>query len=510
MSAAAIPAQLAPPMLEARGVSKQFGSSFALRDVSLTVMPGESHALVGRNGAGKSTLVSMLSGLRQPDQGGIFFHGEPAPAASDREAWRRRVACVYQHSTIIPALTVAENLFVNRQPLRRGWIDWPALRRQARALLDTWRVDVHEDMLAADLSVEARQLVEIARALSYGARFIILDEPTAQLDGEEIRRLFRRVADLQREGVTFLFISHHLQEIYEICQTVTVLRDARHIVTAPVAAMPKDKLIEAMTGERGGLALADPRSRPPVAHAPLVLELEQLGGDGFAEVSLQVRAGEVVGLTGATSSGHTGVGESVAGLRRPARGSIRVHGVRLPPGDVAQALARGVGCVPKERHREGLVLAQSIAENATMTIPHRLGRFGFLSGARKHAVARDMMRALAVAARDELQPVGGLSGGNQQKVVMARALASDPDVLVLIDPTAGVDVKSRQALLDVVEQQRQAGKAVLLVSNELDDLRACDRVLVMLRGTVQAEVAAGWGDSELIASIEGVSLNENA
>lgn len=315
MSAAAIMQQAAAavPMLEARGVSRQFGTSFALRDVSLCVMPGESHALVGRNGAGKSTLVS------------------------------------------------------------------------------------------------------------YGARFIILDEPTAQLDGEEIRRLFRRVADLQREGVTFLFISHHLEEIYEICQTVTVLRDARHIVTAPVAAMPKDKLIEAMTGERGGLALADPRKRPSVARAPVVLQLEQLGGEGFRDVSLQVRAGEAVGLTGATSSGHTGVGESVAGLRRPDAGCIRVHGLPLPPGDVAQALARGVGCVPKERHREGLVLGQSIAENATMTIPHRLGRFGFLSTARKRSLALDMMRALAVAACDEAQPVGGLSGGNQQKVVMARA-----------------------------------------------------------------------------------------
>src|SRR3954447_18964019 len=220
------------PIVEAIGVSKRYGATLALSDVRLRVMPGESHALVGRNGAGKSTLVGILTGLRAPDAGEIRFSGEPAPLPSDREAWRRRVACVYQHSTIIPDLTAGENLFVNRQPTRRGMISWAEMRRQARELLDRWYVGVSEEMRAGDLRIEARQLVEIARALSYGARFIILDEPTAQLDGDEIKRLFGRMRELQAAGVTFLFISHHLQEVYEICQAVTVLRDARHIVTA--------------------------------------------------------------------------------------------------------------------------------------------------------------------------------------------------------------------------------------------------------------------------------------
>src|ERR1700690_1128673 len=240
----------AVPIVEATGVSKRYGATVALSDARLRVLPGESHALVGRNGAGKSTLVGILTGLREADSGEIRFHGEPAPAIADREAWRRQVACVYQHSTIIPDLTVAENLLVNRQPTRRGFISWSALRRQARDILDQWSVQVSEDMRAGDLKVEARQLVEIARALSYGARFIILDEPTAQLDGDEIKRLFVRIRELQRQGVTFLFISHHLQEVYEICQEVTVLRDARHIISAPVADLPKDRLIEAMTGEQ--------------------------------------------------------------------------------------------------------------------------------------------------------------------------------------------------------------------------------------------------------------------
>ena len=239
-------------------VTKRFGSTAALKDVSIRVMPGESHALVGRNGAGKSTLVSMLTGLRKPDTGEVRFNDEPAPPIADRDAWRERVACVYQHSTIIRELVASPRTCSSTASQRKGGvIDWRTMRRDARALLDHWKIDVREDARAGDLTVEARQLVEIARALSYGARFIILDEPTAQLDGDEIKRLFRRIEELQREGVTFLFISHHLQEVYEICQAVTVLRDARHIVSAPVSALPREKLIEAMTGEQGGLAVAD-------------------------------------------------------------------------------------------------------------------------------------------------------------------------------------------------------------------------------------------------------------
>jgi simple sugar transport system ATP-binding protein len=497
------------PVVEARGVTKRFGPHLALAEVELCVRPGESHALVGRNGAGKSTLVSILTGLRAPDAGEVRFHGAAAPPLADRDAWRARVACVYQHSTIVRELSVAENLFINRQPLRRGAIDWRGLRRDARALLDHWRIEVGEDARAGDLGVEARQLVEIARALSYGARFIILDEPTAQLDGDEIKRLFARIRALQRDGVTFLFISHHLQEVYEICQAVTVLRDARHIVSAPVAALPRDALIDAMTGERGGVASVDAARRAPcAADAPVALRVERIAGDDYREVSFEVRRGEVVGLAGATSSGRTGVAEAVAGLRAPRLGAIRVDASALPPGDVPAALALGVGCVPKDRHREGLVPGQSIAENASLTIADRFGPLGFVSPARQRAFGVRMIEALGIAAQGPHQPVAGLSGGNQQKVVMARALANAPRVLVLIDPTAGVDVKSKAALLAVVEQVRAAGAAVLVASGELDDLRACDRVLVMFRGRVVAEHAAGWQDADLIAGIEGVERHE--
>ncbi|MFM0321980.1 sugar ABC transporter ATP-binding protein [Caballeronia glebae] len=500
---------MSAPVVEALGLTKRYGSTAALSDVTMRVLPGESHALVGRNGAGKSTLVSMITGLRRPDAGEIRFNGEVAPPLADRDAWRERVACVYQHSTIIRELSVAENLFINRQHRRGGVIDWRTMRRDARALLEHWKIDVREDARAGDLTVEARQLVEIARALSYGARLIILDEPTAQLDSEEIKRLFRRIEELQTEGVTFLFISHHLQEVYEICQAVTVLRDARHIVSAPVSALPRDKLIEAMTGEQGGLAVADAATRAPLpADASVALSVSELSGDDYGNVSFDVRRGEVIGITGATTSGRTSVAEAIAGLKAQRSGTISVDGRALAPGDVPAALANGIGCVPKDRHREGLVLSQSVAENASMTIARTLGRFGFASPAKKNAFGRRMIAALGIKTLGPEHEVSGLSGGNQQKVVMARALATDPDVLVLIDPTAGVDVKSKEALLGVVERVREEGKAVLVVSGELDDLRTCDRVLVMFRGAVAAEFPAGWQDHELIASVEGVSLHE--
>ena len=320
------------PIVEAIGVSKRYGATVALSDVRLRVLPGESHALVGRNGAGKSTLVGILTGLREPDSGEIRFHGEPAPAIADREGWRRRVACVYQHSTIIPDLTVAENLFINRQPLQRGFINWSTLWRDAREVLDRWDVSVSERSRAGDLKVEARQLVEIARALSYGARFIILDEPTAQLDGEEIKRLFAQMRRLQAQGVTFLFISHHLQEVYEVCQTVTVLRDAKHILTAPAATLPKDALIEAMTGEQVSFSFADAANRKAPTEGPVALEVDRLGGEDFDDVSFSVRAGEVIGLCGATSSGRLGVAEAVAGLGPYKSGAIRINGAPVARG----------------------------------------------------------------------------------------------------------------------------------------------------------------------------------
>ncbi|MGA5299701.1 sugar ABC transporter ATP-binding protein [Nucisporomicrobium flavum] len=496
------------PVTEATNISKRYGSTTALDGAHLRVLPGETHALVGRNGAGKSTLVSILTGLQAADAGEVRFGGAPAPRLSDRDAWRRHVACVYQRSTIIPQLTVAENLLLNRYDRgRSGLISWRSLHRRARELLAAWSVEVDVGATAKDLSVEERQFVEIARALSFGARFIILDEPTAQLDAAAIARLFARIRDLQAQGVTFLFISHHLQEIYEICDMVTVFRDARHIVTAPVADLPHADLVAAMTGEATALDLPRTR-RAPAGDRDVVLDVAGLSLSGrYDDISFQVAAGEIVGLAGAGGSGKTELAETIVGLRAPDAGTVTVAG-RVPrPGDVGDALAGGVGFVPQDRHRQGLVAGMSIADNTTLTIPERLGAAGFLSTRRRDAIAGTLIDALAIKTPGPELPVSGLSGGNQQKVVMARALANDPTVLVLITPTAGVDVRSKQFLLDKVDQVAAAGTGAVVASDELDDLRLCDRVLVMFQGRIVAGMPGGWRDRDLVAAMEGLTAD---
>ncbi|WP_037898700.1 sugar ABC transporter ATP-binding protein [Streptomyces sp. NRRL S-350] len=511
------------PVVEADGISKRFGATVALRDARIAVAPGESHALVGRNGAGKSTLVSILTGLQQPDTGTLRFDGGPAPAPGDTDAWRSRVACVYQRSTVIPALTVAENLFLNRQsPNRRSAdphgpdrpgcgalrpISWKRLRLRATELLAEYGVDVDPTARAEHLTVEQRQFVEIARALSFGARFIILDEPTAKLDARGIERLFTKLRGLQEQGVAFLFISHHLQEVYELCGTVTVYRDARHVVTAPVAELDQRALVEAMTGESARGAEpgrpANGRARP--AGAPL-LDVAGLSLAGcYRDVDLTARPGEVVGLAGAATSGNIQLGETLAGLHRPQAGTVTVAARPVRTGRVPAALAAGIGFVPEDRHLQGLIPQRSVAENATLTVTDQLGPYGTVLPSRTRAFAERMIGDLDIKTPGPSTPVSALSGGNQQKVVIARALATRPHVLVAIRPTNGVDIKSKEALLGTIRQVADDGSTALIVSDELDDLRVCDRVVTMFHGRVVAEFEPGWSDEQLVAAMEGMA-----
>jgi simple sugar transport system ATP-binding protein len=502
-------AEAPPPAAEAEAIWKSFGRTKALQDVSVSIQPGECHALVGRNGAGKSTLVGILTGLLKPDGGSVRLYGEPAPSLGDRAAWQERVACVYQRSMVIPSLSVGENIFLNRNegPLVR----WRELRRQARQLLFEWGFDLDVDQPVAELSVEQKQIVEIARALAIGARFVILDEPTASLESHAIERLFERVRRVKASGVGILYISHHLEEVYEICDRATVLRDGRQVISAPVAELDHERLVAAMVS--GALARTAREQAPELGpvDAPLRLSVRGLSAQtplgSVGDVSLDVRAGECVGLFGLRGSGTTVIADAVAGLVKPSAGRIELDGKLLPPGKVDAALRRGVGYVPEDRHARGFVPTLGVTENLTLSILELLCSWGIVSSGRRRKAAEGIVERLQIVASGGGQPLSQLSGGNQQKVVVGRALAAEPSLLVVVSPTVGVDVASKEALLGVVDRARRDGTAVLLVSDDLDELRICTRVLVLHRGRIVRELReAPWDRHELIAAAEGLEV----
>ena len=506
----------------AAGIHKRFGSTHALRGVELSLHPGRCLGLVGRNGAGKSTLVSILSGIIPPDAGEVSFDGQPAPSLGDIAAWRTRIATVFQHSMVVPGLTVAENVFLGRQPRRGpGVVDWRRMREQAGKIMADWGFDVAADAPCGSLTVEQRQVVEITRALAAGTCCLLLDEPTAALERGAALRLFDRVRQLREAGVAIMYISHHLEEVFEICTDVAVLRDGELVLTAPMAAVTKEDLVTAMVGdktqstERAGRSAPVPppavsgtrspgRAQPPDL-AVTSVSLASAGASLYG-VSLTIRGGERVGVTGLRGSGASTLARIVAGAAAPDAGQVRLGDRVLRPGDRAGALRAGVGFIPEDRQAEGFVPLLGAAENIAMTITDRIARAGFIGPRRREARAAPLARRLGLVSAGLGQPVRELSGGNQQKVTVARALASDPVLIVAITPTRGVDVASKELLLAELDRvTSQSGASLLLASDELDDLVICDRVLVLVRGEIFTEFTEPPFDREaLIAATEGM------
>ena len=531
MTEMATPAASAAPAAEAAGIYKQFGSTQALRGVDLSLWPGRCLGLVGRNGAGKSTLVSILSGIYPADSGAVRFDGQPAPANGDAGAWRRRIATVFQHSMVVPGLTVAENVFLGRQPLRAGRVDWRGMRAQAAQVMAEWGFAIDVRLPCADLTVEQRQIVEIARALAAGTRCLLLDEPTAALERGAIERLFARVRQLAASGVAVLYISHHLEEVFEICQDVAVLRDGELVLTSPVPQLTKDDLVTAMVGPdvgatradltgTGPRALSGPEAGPgdvarrsvrldPGTGSGLVVDdvSAELPGGRVSSVSLDVRPGERVGLTGLLSGGVSSLARIAAGAEPYTAGQVLVDGARLVPGRRDLALRLGVGYIPEDRQRDGFVAPLGVAENVTMTIADWLATMlGFIRPRARAARAAPFARGLSIISAGLGQPVAELSGGNQQKVTVARALAREPRLIVAITPTRGVDVASKALLLaELAAVTERTGAGLLLATDELDDLVICDRVIVLLRGERFTEFTEPPFDREaLIAASEGI------
>jgi simple sugar transport system ATP-binding protein len=520
-------ASTAGPVVEAVGIYKQFGSTQALRGVDLTLQPGRCLGLVGRNGAGKSTLVSILSGIYPADAGEVRFEGEPAPPLGAPGEWRRRIATVFQHSMVVPGLTVAENVFLGHQPGRAGLVDWRRMREQAQQIMADWgfRLDVGQP--CASLSVEQRQIVEIARALAAGTRCLLLDEPTAALERDATARLFARVRQLVSSGVAVLYISHHLEEVFEICQDVAVIRDGELVLTAPTDSLSSEQLVTAMVGTSAAPAAtaAGPAAAPGRAAARSAAEPGAPGGhDGLVvehvsaaapqgalrDVSFRVRPGERVGVTGLLSAGVSTLARVVAGATPYESGTVLLDGERLVPGRRDLALRAGVGYIPEDRQAEGFVSLLGVAENGTMTIVDWLARrLGWLRPGARSAAMAPLARSLSIVSAGLNQPVGELSGGNQQKVTVARSIARQPRLIVAIAPTRGVDVASKSLLLaELAAVTARSGAGLLLATDELSDLDICDRVVVLVRGEHFTEFGAPPFDREaLIAATEGLAGN---
>ncbi|MDK1472093.1 sugar ABC transporter ATP-binding protein [Streptomyces sp. 549] len=482
------------PVLTMTGITKTFPGVRALDGVDLDVLPGEVHCLLGQNGAGKSTLIKVLSGAHQPDEGQISWLGEPVRLTSPSTATALGVATIYQELDLVEGLSVAENVHLGHEPAVGGFVRSRQLRASTVQLLARLgHPEIDPGRTAGSLSAAGRQIVSMARALSHEVRLIVMDEPSAVLDPDEVDNLFRIVTELTADGVAVVYISHRLAEIRRIGDRVTVLKDGRAVARGlPARTTPTSEVVALMTGRDVAQTFPARPAAPPADREP-VLRVEGLARRGeFEPLDLTVRPGEIVGLAGLVGSGRSEILETVYGARRPTAGRVLVDGRALRPGSVIAAVRAGLGLAPEERKAQGLLLLESVTRNVTASSLPRFSRGGWLDRAAERAAAHAAIRDLSLHPDDPDRPVRTLSGGNQQKAVLARWLLRGCKVLLLDEPTRGVDVGARAELYTLVRRLAAEGVAVLLVSSELPEvLGLADRVLVLREGRVVHTADAG-------------------
>ncbi|MDO5075760.1 sugar ABC transporter ATP-binding protein [Corynebacterium sp.] len=475
------------PVLRLEYVSKSFGPVRVIDNVCIDVRAGHVHALLGENGAGKSTLIKMMSGVYQPDSGQIIIDGNPTRLPNTKTAEAYGIATIHQELNLVPTMSVAENLLLGRTPSRWGLVDYKQLRAEAEAALRIIGVDVSLDTPVGSLGIARQQLVEIAKALSMNARILILDEPTAALTGREIDHLFRVVEDLRAQGVGMVFISHHLDEIARIADSVSVLRDGGLVAEVPADTEEKE-LVRLMVGR--DIDDQFPRVTPPRGE-PL-LEVRNLTSAGnFYDVSFTVHAGEVVGLAGLVGAGRTEVVRAIAGADKVDAGEVYVNGARLPNGNIAAAIAQGVGHVPEDRKAQGLILDASVLDNLGLATLRSTSSYGLADLRGQRESGSDVAKRLRIRMASIDQTVRSLSGGNQQKAVFGRWVLAGSNVLLLDEPTRGVDVGAKVEIYNIINEVTAQGGAVLMVSSELPEiLGMSDRILVMSGGRITGDLPA--------------------
>jgi rhamnose transport system ATP-binding protein len=468
------------PVIEITGVSKRFDATQALSDVSLALLPGEVHSLVGENGAGKSTLIKIMTGIYPADSGEMNLVGAPFAPRNSAEAQRRGVAAIYQEPSVFPDLSVAENIFIGHQD--QGLVvDWTTIHEEARRLLAKLDIDIDPRLPAAGLTVAGQQAVEIAKAISLDVRVLIMDEPTAALSAHEVDRLFRQVRSLKESGVAVLFITHRMEELFAISDRISVFRDGRHISTRPVSEVTEDSLVREMVGRDP----SDFFARGEHPEGETILMIDSLGLTGvFSDISFELRRGEVLGFAGLVGSGRTDVALSLFGVSPADSGTIELGGERLDVRSPQEALSHGIAYLSEDRRRLGLSVEQSLVANVTLaTLDRYTNALGLIDRDRERADAEALRKRLGIRAPSLSTPVSQLSGGNQQKTMLAKWLNTHPKVLILDEPTRGIDVGAKADVHKFIDELAASGIAIILISSDLPEVIAMsDRVAVMREG----------------------------
>jgi rhamnose transport system ATP-binding protein len=495
-----VPPTAGAPLLSARATTKAFGGTLALDAADLDLHGGEIHALVGENGAGKSTLARILSGVHSPDGGTIELEGRPVAFDSPAAAQRLGITMIHQEPSLFPDLTVGENILIGRQPLgRMRWIDRSAMNTRARRLLATLGVGLDPRRPVRGLSVAELQMVEMAGALSRDSRVLLVDEPTASLTPAEVEQLFRILRGLRERGAAIVFVGHRLEEVFAIADRITVLRDGRVVLSRPAGELTTEAVIHAMVGRE----LEELYARTPASSGPVLLSVEGLCRAGvFEDISFQIREGEIVSLAGLVGAGRSEIAQAIFGVDRLDTGTIRLHGRTLKIREPLDAIRAGIAYLPEDRQAQGLAVDKTIVSNVTLAILNDVSRLGFLQQRREREIAAGWAQRLDLRARNLSAAVEELSGGNQQKVVVARWLAARPRLLILDEPTRGIDIGAKRAIHRLMDELVHEGVGILMISSDLPEVLAMsDRIVVVREGRIAATFeAAAVGAAEVMAA----------
>lgn len=469
-------------ILEFQGINKSFVGVKVLQDISFGIKKGEVHALLGENGAGKSTLMKILSGAYSKDSGQITWEGKAVDIKNTVDSERLGIAIIYQELNLIPELTVAENIYLNRQPRKYGLISWEKLYKDAKNAIKQINVELNPKAVVSSLSVAQQQMVEIAKAISLNSKLLIMDEPTSTLTDAETKKLFEVIKNLKEKGITIIYISHRMEEIFSICDSFTVMRDGVYIAGGNIKDVDTDKIIEYMVGR--SLSQIFPQRNNKIGN--VVLEAEHIANDAeVKDVSFSLKKGEILGFAGLVGAGRTETLKAVFGADKRARGSVKINGKKVSIRSPQMAIRQGIGFLPEDRKKEGLVTELPVLDNIVMAKMENSMTKGFFSMSKAVNICRHYIESLLIKTPSEKQKAKFLSGGNQQKVVLAKWLNCNPDIIVLDEPTRGIDVNAKMEIYHIIVDLAKQGKSIVLISSEMQEIIGlCDRVYVMYEGRV--------------------------